>query len=259
MSEYQYYEFRTVNRTLTREEVKEVDSWSSRGNVSSTSASFTYNYGSFKHDPKRCLLAHFDIMLYYANYGCRRMMFRFPKKLIDLKVLQQYDYSHAEDYQSSITISAEGDYVVVDIEENLEEGFSEWLDCENTLGAVTPLWNDILNGDYRSLYLIWSQFIQAAIEFELIEKDEIEYPPIPNGLKKLTAALEEFNNFWDVDGDMVVELAQNSPDKTEKIIDYKKAISYLSDSEKSDFLLRFAQNEAYVLQAFLKRLEKLNQ
>ena len=258
MSEYQYYEFRTVNRTLTREEVKEVDSWSSRGNVSSTSATFTYNFGDFKRDPKQCLLAHFDMMLYYANYGCRRMIFRFPKKLVSLKTLQHYDYSHAEDYQSSIMISAEGDYVVVDIEENLEEGFTEWLDCENTLAAVTPLWNDILNGDYRSLYLIWSQFVQAAIEFEMIEKDEIEYPPIPNGLKKLTAALEEFNNFWDVDSDMVIELAQKSPDSTAKAIDFKKAISYLSDSEKSDFLLRFAQNEAYVLQAFLKQLEKLN-
>ena len=139
MSEYQYYEFRTVNRTLTREEVKEVDSWSSRGNVSSTSATFTYNFGDFKRDPKQCLLAHFDIMLYYANYGCRRMIFRFPKKLVSLKTLQHYDYSHAEDYQSSIMISAEGDYVVVDIEENLEEGFTEWLDCENTLAAVTPL------------------------------------------------------------------------------------------------------------------------
>lgn len=56
MSEYQYYEFRTVNRTLTREEVKEVDSWSSRGNVSSTSATFTYNFGDFKRDPKRCFV-----------------------------------------------------------------------------------------------------------------------------------------------------------------------------------------------------------
>ena len=53
---------------------------------------------------------------------------------------------------------------------------------------------------------------------------------------------------------MIVELAQKSPDSTAKAIDYKKAISYLSDSEKSDFLLRFAQNEEYILQALLKRL-----
>jgi hypothetical protein len=259
MSEYQYYEFRTVNRTLSREEVKEVNTWSSRGNVNSTSATFTYNFGDFKRNPKQCLLAHFDVMLYYANYGCRRMMFRFPKKLVNLKTLQQYDYSHAEDYESSIMVSGEGDYVVIDIEENLEEGFTEWLDCESTLAAVTPLWNDILNGDYSSLYLIWSQFIQGAIEHKMLEKDEIHYQSVPTGLKKLSAALVEFNAFWDIDNDMIAELAQKSPDAVTKNIDYKKAISFLSDSEKSDFLLRFAQNEEYVLQAFLKRLENLNE
>ena len=100
MSEYQYYEFRTVNRTLTREEVKEVNSWSSRGNVTSTSASFTYNYGDFKQNPEKCLLSHFDMMLYYANYGCRRMMFKFPQKLVNLKTLQQFDYSNSEDIKA---------------------------------------------------------------------------------------------------------------------------------------------------------------
>ena len=254
MSEYQYYEFRTVNRTLTREAVKEVNSWSSRGNVNSTSASFTYNYGNFKHNPKQCLLSHFDIMLYYANYGCRRMMFKFPQKLVNLKTLQQFDYSNSEDYQSSITVSTEGDFVVIDIEENLEEGFSDWIDCESTLAAVMALWTDILNNDYRSLYLIWSQMVKNAIQYEILKEDDIEYPDVPSGLKKLTAAIEEFNNFWEIDNDLIVELAQKSSNLDVKAVDYKKAISYLSDSEKSEFLLRFAQNEEYVLQALLKRL-----
>ena len=259
MSEYQYYEFRTVNRTLSRDEVKEVSTWSSRGNVNSTSASFTYSFGSFKHNPKLCLLAHFDVMLHYSNYGCRRMMFRFPKKLVNLKTLQQFDYSHADDYEHSIMVSGEGDYVVIDIEENLEEGFTRWMDCESTLAAITPLWNDILNGDYRSLYIIWSQFIQGAIEHKMLEKDEIRYPSVPAGLKRLSAALEEFNTFWDIDDATIANLALKSPDAETKNIDYKKAISFLSESEKSDFLLRFAQNEEYILQAFLKRLEKLDE
>jgi hypothetical protein len=256
MSEFQHYEFRTVNRTLTREEVKEVDTWSSRGKVTSTSAIFVYHYGDFKRDPKRCLIAHFDMMLYYANFGCRRMMFRFPKKLVNLKTLQQFDYSNAED-QNSIMISVEGDYVVVDIEENSEEGFDTWIECEDTLAAVAPLWNDILNGDYRCLYLMWHQFVEAAIEYELLEEDEIQYPSVPNGLKKLTAAMQEFNTFWEIDDEMIERLAQKSSEISVKKMDYKKAISFLSDSEKSEFLLRFAQNEEHVLQALLKRLESL--
>ena len=74
--------------------------------------------------------------------------------------------------------------MVIDIEENLEEGFSDWIDCESTLAAVTPLWNDILNNDYRSLYLIWSQLVQNAIQYEILEEDDIEYPKVPSGLKK---------------------------------------------------------------------------
>jgi hypothetical protein len=257
MSEFQYYEFRTVNRTLTRDELKEVNTWSSRGEVTSTSATFTYNFGSFKQDPKRCLVSHFDMMLYYANYGCKRMMFRFPEKLVNLKALQQFDYNNPEDYEGTITITTESDYVIVDIEENKEEGFDEWTDCEHTLAAVTPLWNDILNGDYRSLYLMWSRFTKRAIENECVEEDELDYPSVPNGLKKLTAAIEEFNTFWDIFDDVIDEAAKKSPDIAAKSIDYKKAISFLSDNEKSEFLLRFAQNEAYVLQAFLKRLDTL--
>jgi hypothetical protein len=257
MSEFQYYEFRTVNRTLTRDEVKEVDTWSSRGEVTSTSATFTYNFGSFKKNPKHCLVAHFDMMLYYANYGCRRMMFRFPEKLVNLKALQQFDYNNPEDYEGKISITKEGEYVIVDIEENKEEGFDEWIDCEHTLAAASPLWNDILNGDYRCLYLIWSRFAHRAIENESIEEDEIEYPSVPNGLTKLTAAIDEFNTFWDIFDDLIEEVAKKSTEIITNSVDYKKAISFLSDSEKSEFLLRFAQNEAYILQAFLKRLDKL--
>ena len=33
MSEYQFYEFRTVNRTLTKVEQTEINTWSSRANT----------------------------------------------------------------------------------------------------------------------------------------------------------------------------------------------------------------------------------
>ncbi len=57
---------------------------------------------------------------------------------------------------------------------------------------------------------------------------------------------------------MINKLAKKSSDIASKAVDYKKAISFLSDSEKPEFLLRFAQNEAYILQAFLKRLEGIS-
>jgi hypothetical protein len=259
MSEFQYYEFRTVNRTLTKEEVKEVNTWSSRGNVTPTSAIFEYNYGSFKQKPKDCLRSHFDLMLHYANFGCKRMMFRLPKSVVNFQNLMQFEYNHPEiDYEHSILISENKDFIIVDIEENKEEGYEEWIECEGTLAAVMPLWTDIMNGDFRSLYLVWSSFSHKAIENKILsEGDDLKYPPVPSGLKNISASLTEFNIFWDIDDDFIKELAKQSPDKIYRSVDYKKAIGFLSDNEKSDFLLRFAQNEEHVLQKFLKRLDKL--
>ena len=38
MSEFQYYEFQTIDRPLTADERKEINSWSSRGQVSASRA-----------------------------------------------------------------------------------------------------------------------------------------------------------------------------------------------------------------------------
>ena len=53
MSEYQYYEFRCIDRPLTAEEQKEIGRWSSRTHPTSTGAGFIYNYGNFPKDEKR--------------------------------------------------------------------------------------------------------------------------------------------------------------------------------------------------------------
>ena len=64
MSEFQYYEWQTVDRVLTHEEQAEVESLSSHIEVSSSRAVVTYHWSDFRHNPKRVLLAYFD-------RGCR--------------------------------------------------------------------------------------------------------------------------------------------------------------------------------------------
>lgn len=61
MSEYQYYEFCSISKPLTREARMEMASLSSRAKVSTHGASYVYNYGDFKGDPKQLLLKHFDV------------------------------------------------------------------------------------------------------------------------------------------------------------------------------------------------------
>ena len=45
MSEYQYYEFQSVDRALTEKEIKQVTMMSSRVELSPHRAVFVYNYG----------------------------------------------------------------------------------------------------------------------------------------------------------------------------------------------------------------------
>ena len=51
MSEYQRYEWMTVDRSLTKKEQEAVDDLSSHIEVSATDALVEYNWGDFKHDP----------------------------------------------------------------------------------------------------------------------------------------------------------------------------------------------------------------
>lgn len=47
MSEYQYYEFQSVDRPLTQSEQEAISKLSSRAKISSSRAIFLYNYGDF--------------------------------------------------------------------------------------------------------------------------------------------------------------------------------------------------------------------
>lgn len=90
MSEYQYHEWQTVDRVLTPEEQATVNDLSSHIEVSSSRAMVTYHWSDFRHDPKQVLLQYFDAYFYLANWGSLRLMFRFPKGLLDEADLSPY-------------------------------------------------------------------------------------------------------------------------------------------------------------------------
>ena len=83
MSEYQYHEWQAIDRVLTPEEQDAVYDLSSHIEVSSSRAVVTYHWSDFRHDPKQVLLKYFDAYFYLANWGSLRLMFRFPKGLLE--------------------------------------------------------------------------------------------------------------------------------------------------------------------------------
>ena len=90
MSEYQYYEWHTLDRPLTPEEQTAVNELSSHIDVTSSRAVVTYSWGDFKHDPRQVLARYFDAFLYLANWGSKRLAFRFPKGLLDPRPIEPY-------------------------------------------------------------------------------------------------------------------------------------------------------------------------
>jgi hypothetical protein len=69
MSEYQYYEWQTIDRPLSSSEREAVSGLSSHmETATSTQAIVTYSWGDFKHDSRQVLLQYFDAHRYTLRY-----------------------------------------------------------------------------------------------------------------------------------------------------------------------------------------------
>ena len=261
MSEFQQYQFQTIDQPLTETQRKEVSSWSSRSSASSTSITFTYHYGDFSRDEEKVLAEFFDAMLYVANWGTKRLMFRFPKSIVDKKALALYTI--APQYAVSyLKFYDRGKFIILDMNLSDEEG-EGWIDDdEYQLSDLIPLREQIINGDYRCLMMAWLKIAQEDVEMEKDEYGEEEYienvlPPIPAGLKKLNATLTAFEEFFEIDEDILADVVKQSPSLTKKKLDYAKLLSKLSTKEKDDFLLRLVNGEPRLDVKFRKLLEGL--
>lgn len=202
MSEYQYYEFRTIDRPLTDEEQAAMRQLSSRVVLTPTSAAFTYNYGDFRGNPEKVLLQYFDAMFYIANWGSCQLMFRFPKKVLDLE--QMRTYCHPPIVEEFVSLVEKGEYVILNIEWREEAPDWGWIEGEGSLPRLMGLRDDLLHGDYRLLYLAWLKAI--TLEEEMLET--VKEPPVPPGLRQLSAGLQAFIELFGLDEHLVAAARQ---------------------------------------------------
>jgi len=255
MSEYQYYEWQTVDRILTPEEQAAINRLSSHIDVSSSQAVVTYDWSDFKYDPREVLVKYFDAHFYMANWGSLRLMFRFPVGLIDEADIEPYC---VDEYISFETI---GQYQILDLNFNPEDG-GGWMGADADLSHFIRLRADILEGDYRLLYLAWLKAVTfygvPDDEYEEDDLDSIVYdrePPVPPGLKKLSPPLQSFAHVFEIDLSLVQAAAEISPDPKKALsVDYGSLVDRLSRAECDDFLTRLAEGEAGVGLTLRKRL-----
>ena len=252
MSEYQYHEWQTVDRVLTPEEQAEMDSLSSHIEVSSSRAVVTYNWSNFRHDPKRVLLDYFDAYVYMANWGTLRLMFRFPKGLIDEEAITPY---LLEEFVSFETVD---EYQVLDLEFNPEYG-EGWMEAESGLSGFIRLREDLIEGDCRLLYLAWLKAMTISEERVDEYGYEIPYPdhepPVPAGLKKLSPGLKHFIDVFELDPFLVQAAAEASETMTASPrMDYRQLVARLPLEESQAFLADLAEGKPGVASALRRRL-----
>jgi hypothetical protein len=142
-----------------------------------------YHWGDFKGSPNRLMERYYDAHKYVANWGTHRVMFRLPRDLLDLDVVEDY---------------CVGDQV------------SAWTTDEFTLLELTSADHA---GDLRPLYLAWLAAYGAWQRdedvFDRDADDDLE-PPVPLGLGALTAAQRAMADFLRLDDDLIAIAAHRS-------------------------------------------------
>jgi hypothetical protein len=247
MSEYQYYEFQAIDRPLDRAAQDALRAISSRARITATSFTNHYEWGDLKGDPRKFMERWFDLHLYLANWGTRRLMIKVPKRFVNQadidRFLREIDW---------VEVWTSGDNLIVDIHRDEVEAYDDWYDGSGQLAALAPLRTDVLSGDFRLFYLLWL----TAVQDEVVPEDELE--PLP-GIAPLTGALEGFAEFFGIDPDLVEAAAELSADDAAMSEDaVRKALAVIPERERVDLLLRVVDGDTHVATELRNRVRKKN-
>jgi hypothetical protein len=238
MSEYQYYEFQAIDRPLDRVVQEELRAISSRATISATSFVNEYHWGDFKGNPRQFMERWFDLHLYFANWGTRRLMMRVPRRFLDPNDLSPFirELDWVEIWTAGVNL-------IIDInrDEEAEYGlYDEEQTDSSWLAGLAPLRTDVLSGDLRMFYLLWL----VAVQEDLVP-DEAEEPLA--GIGPLSGTLESFAEFLIVDSFLVDAAAETGlqprPPSSEEL---REIVTRIPDLEKTNLLLRTIQGDIHV-------------
>ncbi|MEL7499006.1 MAG: hypothetical protein AAFN77_15470 [Planctomycetota bacterium] len=200
MSEYQYLEFRAVDRPLTDDELAYANEQSSRAEITRWSFTNEYNFGDFGGDEDGMLRHGYDVFLHYANFGIRTIKIRLPYGLPFAKnLLLKFIDGEILEWEPDPTGIA-GTLVL----EPFHEPFDSYWEFDDCLGDVIALREKLMAGDLRALYVLW---LCAAVD-ENYDPSQTMEPPVPSGLRELDLNLDALFSFYDVDP-LLIEAAAN--------------------------------------------------
>ena len=144
----------------------------------------------------------FDAHVYVANWMSAIFKVRVPIETISERVTEAMAVRHSLDFKATKThwvitwsLSESEDYDRFGME-----------DGRGWMARLAPVRDELLRGDFRSLYIGWL----AAVTGEMVDEDESEPLPL-GGLGNLTAAQQALAEFLDVDDDPLAGAGMGSP------------------------------------------------
>jgi hypothetical protein len=241
MSEYQYYEFQTVDRSLTREQMSELRLLSTRAIITANRFANTYHYGDFRGNPRKLMESYFDAHVYVSNFGTVVFMLRLPRTVLSVDTLAGYTNYEGLDVWST------DEHTILEWRID-EEPDGEWVEGENWMSQLLPIRDELVRGDYRSLYIGWLASLtkdswEKEEAWDEEEEDDVSgtsdrEPPVPAGLGSLTGSQVALAAFLGVDNDLISVAAARSPEV---------AGDAASDQKVAEWVARLPEQEARVI------------
>jgi hypothetical protein len=200
MSEYQYYDFRAIDRPLSSAQRAALGKISTRAEISSTRFTNFYTFGDFRGNPVSLVERYFDAFLYLANWGTRELMFRVPLgQATAARVLRCYLSTR---FQTSAWFRVGRSHLILGFFSDEEE--EDWeSDGEGELASIVPVRSHLLTGSLRVLYLGWLLRVQVGEVGE-----ELAEPEVPAGLARLSGGETALVEFLRIDPDLIAAAAQ---------------------------------------------------
>lgn len=167
--------------------------------------------------------------------------------------------AYCDEYHTNI--KTVGDVQILKFDMDEEEGSDEWIDERGLLSTLARLRDDILQSDYRTLYLAWLKAM--TLESGGYDEDEDDpdnffndpEPPLPAGLKQLTPPLNAFMDFFEIDPFLAAAAAELSPSLfSTQQADFAPLISRLTRQECDEFLLKIVNSEPGAVASLRKKL-----
>lgn len=261
MSEYQHYQFLAIDRPLTDEQVAEIRKLTSRAALTHTTFMNSYQWGDFKGSCDQLMEKYYDAHLYFANWGYRKVILRWPADQLPLHIAEQYctgESADARQHDGHVLIT-----LVSDDESGEFDDFNDLFDFddygdtgreEQWLPSIAKARLDVAAGDMRLLYLAWL----LCLNNNDLNDDDPE-PALPVGLADLPDSLTDLASFLRIDPDLITaaapRLPHTDPGPTRTMCE--SWVSTLTQTDKDAALVRLLHDDDHHAIADLRRRFRL--